>query len=142
MKLVQKKAGAGVPSANRITLLRDADGDGVAEISTPYLTGLTSPFGMAVVGSTLYVADADALLAFPYDPGATSMSGRVYSDPFWVVRYRNSDGTLRGNGDSADSCDDAARKAIGAVLLHIACRPVKKRRAGKLLMQIDHADVT
>ena len=58
-----------------------------------------------------------------HDPGATSMSGRVYSDPFWVVRYRNSDGTLRGNGDSADSCDDAARKAIGAVLLHIAREP-------------------
>jgi glucose/arabinose dehydrogenase len=72
-RLFQRKAGSGVPSPNRITLLRDADGDGVAEIRTPYITGLTSPFGMALVGSTLYVADADALLAFPYDPGATSI---------------------------------------------------------------------
>ena len=62
-----------MPSANRITLLRDADGDGVAEIRTPYLTGLTSPFGMALVGNTLYVANADALVAFPYDPAATSI---------------------------------------------------------------------
>jgi glucose/arabinose dehydrogenase len=73
-RLFQEKAGSAVPSPNRITLLRDADGDGVAEIATPYLTGLTSPFGMAVVGSTLYVADADALLAFPYDPAATSIN--------------------------------------------------------------------
>ena len=73
-RLFQRKAGSGVPSPNRITLLRDADGDGVAEVHLPYLTGLTSPFGMALVGDTLYVADADALLAFPYDPGATSIS--------------------------------------------------------------------
>jgi glucose/arabinose dehydrogenase len=73
-RLFQKKAGSGVPSPNRITLLRDADGDGVAEVHVPYLTGLTSPFGMALVGDTLYVADADALLAFPYEPGATGIS--------------------------------------------------------------------
>jgi glucose/arabinose dehydrogenase len=68
---LMKKAGAGVPSANRITLLRDADGDGVAELRTPFLTGLFSPFGMALVGRTLYVANADALVAFPYQEGAT-----------------------------------------------------------------------
>jgi len=73
-RMFQRRAGAAVPSANRITLLRDADGDGVAELRTPYLTGLTSPFGMALVGDTLYVANADALLAFPYDPRATSIS--------------------------------------------------------------------
>jgi glucose/arabinose dehydrogenase len=65
----QRVAGSAVPSANRITLLRDADGDGVAEVRSPLLTGLTSPFGMALVGSTLYVANADALVAFPYQPG-------------------------------------------------------------------------
>ena len=70
-KLVMKRAGAGVPSANRITLLRDADGDGVAELKTQFLTGLFSPFGMALVGNTLFVANADALVAFPYQPGAT-----------------------------------------------------------------------
>jgi glucose/arabinose dehydrogenase len=70
-KRVMEKAGAGVPSANRITLLRDADGDGVAELKTPFLTGLYSPFGMALVGSTLYVANANALVAFPYREGTT-----------------------------------------------------------------------
>jgi glucose/arabinose dehydrogenase len=69
--LVMKKAGAGVPSAERITLLRDADGDGVAEVKTPFLTGLRSPFGMALVGNILYVANADAVIAFPYIAGAT-----------------------------------------------------------------------
>jgi glucose/arabinose dehydrogenase len=70
-KRVMDKAGAGVPSANRITLLRDADGDGVAELKTPFLTGLYSPFGMALVGKVLYVANANALVAFPYAEGAT-----------------------------------------------------------------------
>jgi glucose/arabinose dehydrogenase len=69
--LVMKSAGAGVPSANRITLLRDADGDGVAELKTPFLTGLYSPFGMALVGDTLYVANANALVAFTYADGST-----------------------------------------------------------------------
>jgi glucose/arabinose dehydrogenase len=73
---VMKSAGAGVPSANRITLLRDADGDGVAEVRTPFLTGLFSPFGMALVGDTLYVANADAVIAFPYTPGATRIEAR------------------------------------------------------------------
>jgi glucose/arabinose dehydrogenase len=68
---IMKKAGAAVPSANRITLLRDANGDGVAELKTPFITGLRSPFGMALVGSTLYVANADSLVAFPYAEGAT-----------------------------------------------------------------------
>jgi glucose/arabinose dehydrogenase len=74
MGLFMKKAGAGVPSADRITLLRDADGDGVAEVKTPFLTDLTSPFGMSLVGSTLYVANADAVVAFPYETGQTSIS--------------------------------------------------------------------
>ena len=60
MKLFMGRAGAGVPSANRITLLRDADGDGVAEQRSALLTGLNSPFGMAVVGDWLYVANTDA----------------------------------------------------------------------------------
>jgi glucose/arabinose dehydrogenase len=73
-KKVMEKAGAGVPSANRITLLRDSDGDGTAELKTPFLTGLYSPFGMALVRNTLYVANADALLAFPYAEGATRIA--------------------------------------------------------------------
>jgi glucose/arabinose dehydrogenase len=68
---IMKKAGAAVPSANRITLLRDSNGDGVAELKTPFITGLRSPFGMALVGNTLYVANADSLVAYAYAAGAT-----------------------------------------------------------------------
>ncbi len=71
MRMFMREAGSAVPSANRITLLRDADGDGVAELRSPFLIGLNSPFGMALVGSTLYVANADALVAFPYRTGDT-----------------------------------------------------------------------
>ncbi|MDB5971019.1 MAG: L-sorbosone dehydrogenase [Hydrocarboniphaga sp.] len=74
-KLMMKHAGAGVPSANRITLLRDTDGDGVADQRSVYLKDLHSPFGMAVVGSELFVADTDAVLRFPYVPGAAQISG-------------------------------------------------------------------
>ncbi len=72
--LVMKKAGARAPSANRITLLRDADGDGIAETKTAFLENLTSPFGMALVGETLYVANADAVVAFPYQAGQTRIT--------------------------------------------------------------------
>jgi len=73
-KMLMKKAGAGAPSADRITLLRDADRDGVAELKTPFLTNLYSPFGMALVGETLYVANADAIVAFPYKTGETQIT--------------------------------------------------------------------
>ncbi|HTE39243.1 MAG TPA: sorbosone dehydrogenase family protein [Steroidobacteraceae bacterium] len=76
MKQAMKDAGAGVPSANRITLLRDADKDGVAETRTAFLSGLTSPFGMALVGNTLYVANTDAIVKFQYTPGATEIKGQ------------------------------------------------------------------
>jgi glucose/arabinose dehydrogenase len=69
MKSVMKRAGAGVPSPDRITLLRDADHDGIAELQQPFLTGLHSPFGMALVGDTLYVANADAIVSVPYARG-------------------------------------------------------------------------
>jgi glucose/arabinose dehydrogenase len=73
-KRFQKKAGQGVPSANRITLLRDADGDGTAETRTAFLENLNSPFGITLVGHRLYVADSDALLSFPYEDGATKIT--------------------------------------------------------------------
>ena len=68
---IMKKAGAGAASADRITLLRDADGDGVAEMRSVLIDGLHSPFGMALVGDTLYVANADALVTVPYRAGDT-----------------------------------------------------------------------
>ena len=76
MGLLMKKAGAGVPSANRITLLRDADGDGVAEIKTPFMAGLASPFGMALLGDQLYIGNHDAVVRVPYTPGATRITVR------------------------------------------------------------------
>ncbi|MBV7479603.1 sorbosone dehydrogenase family protein [Pseudomonas sp. PDM31] len=71
MKKVMGRAGAGVPSPNRITLLRDKDHDGVAETRTVFLQNLNSPFGMTLVGNDLYVADTDRLLRFHYETGDT-----------------------------------------------------------------------
>jgi glucose/arabinose dehydrogenase len=73
-KMIMGSAGATVPSANRITLLRDADGDGRAEVRTVFLSGLNSPFGMVLVGSDLYVANTDAVVRFAYIPGATAIT--------------------------------------------------------------------
>src|SRR6266542_3455001 len=73
-RAAQKVAGAGVPIRNRITLLRDADGDGVAETRAVFLKGLNSPFGMALVGNDLYVANTDAVMRFPYAEGQTEIS--------------------------------------------------------------------
>jgi glucose/arabinose dehydrogenase len=72
-KRYQKKAGGAVPSANRITLLRDGDGDGRAEVRTVLLSGLHSPFGMALVGQTLFIANTDAVVKVPYTNGATDI---------------------------------------------------------------------
>jgi glucose/arabinose dehydrogenase len=68
--LAMGNAGANTPSANRITLLRDADGDGVAETKSVFIEGLHSPFGMVLVGDDFYVADSDAIMKFPYHSGA------------------------------------------------------------------------
>jgi len=72
-KPLLKKSGTQVPSPNRILLLRDKDGDGVAETQTVFLQGLNSPFGMTLIGDTLYVADSDAVLKFPYKEGETEI---------------------------------------------------------------------
>jgi glucose/arabinose dehydrogenase len=73
MIMAMNYAGAGVASPNRIVLLRDSDGDGVAETRHVFLEGLNSPFGMALVGDKLYVADTNALLRFDYREGATKI---------------------------------------------------------------------
>jgi glucose/arabinose dehydrogenase len=74
MMQAQATAGSAVPSANRISLLRDADGDGVAETRTTFLSGLNSPFGMALVGDQLFVANTDAVVRFPYRSGETQIA--------------------------------------------------------------------
>ncbi|EJM77309.1 PQQ-dependent sugar dehydrogenase [Pseudomonas sp. GM60] len=81
MKKAMGRAGAGVPSPNRITLLRDKDHDGIAETRTVFLENLNSPFGMTLVGNDLYVADTDRLLRFHYEDGATT----IKSPPIKVV---------------------------------------------------------
>jgi len=82
MKNVQNMAGAVTPSANRITLLRDKDGDGTAETRSVFLENLNSPFGMALVGNTLYVANTDGVVSFPYRTGDTRItaSGKTLTD--------------------------------------------------------------
>ncbi|WP_392890068.1 PQQ-dependent sugar dehydrogenase [Pseudomonas migulae] len=74
MGFVMGRVGADAPSANRITLLRDADGDGHAEVRTVFMSGLTSPFGMALVGNELFIANADALVKVPYSDGQTEIT--------------------------------------------------------------------
>jgi len=73
-KLVMTRAGADTQSANRITLLRDANGDGVAETRSVFLEGLNSPFGMALVGDDFYVANCNAIMKFPYSSGDTRIT--------------------------------------------------------------------
>ena len=82
MTATMKRARAAGDSPNRVTLLRDADGDGVAEESHAYLENVRQPFGIALVGDTLYVGASDALLAYPYEPGATKITqpGRKLMD--------------------------------------------------------------
>jgi glucose/arabinose dehydrogenase len=70
-KVAQKRAGAATPSANRITLLRDADADGVAESRTAFLQGLNSPFCMTLKGQDFYVANTDSIGRYTYTDGAT-----------------------------------------------------------------------
>lgn len=74
MKKVMKRAGAAVPSPDRIVLLRDSDGDGIAETRTVFIDKLHSPFGMVLVGDDLYVADTDAVMRYKYETGATQIT--------------------------------------------------------------------
>jgi len=89
-KRFQKKAGGAVPSANRITLLRDTNGDGVADVRSVLLSALVSPFGMALVDDVLYIANTDAIVRFPYHTGDTVISAagtRVISLPAGTINH-------------------------------------------------------
>ena len=116
MKLLMGKAGAGVASANRITLLRDSDGDGVADQRSVFMTGLRSPMGMTLMGGMLYVANTDSIVRVPYTDGMTKISAK----PELVVRLNgggnhwgrtlipNTDGKtlLVGVGSSSNIADN------------------------------------
>jgi glucose/arabinose dehydrogenase len=80
MKLVMRRATGPSESANRIRLLRDADGDGVAEVNKVFLDGLNSPFGMALIGDDFYVANTDAVVRFSYKDGAAVGPGEKIVD--------------------------------------------------------------
>ncbi|ENV09713.1 hypothetical protein F966_02373 [Acinetobacter higginsii] len=75
-KKVMQRAGSSFPSANRIRLLRDTNGDGIADKNTVFLENLNSPFGMALVGNMFYLANTDALIRFPYQDGATKITAQ------------------------------------------------------------------
>ncbi|HEX2205511.1 MAG TPA: sorbosone dehydrogenase family protein [Longimicrobium sp.] len=103
MRVFMKRAGAAVPSANRITLLRDADGDGVAEVKTAFLEGLRSPFGMALVGGDLYVANTGAVVRFPYAAGQTRITAqptRVADLPAGTINHHWTRGLLASRDGS------------------------------------------
>ncbi|WP_296219500.1 sorbosone dehydrogenase family protein [uncultured Sphingomonas sp.] len=74
MRYLMGRAGAGVPSANRITLLRDENGDGRVDFRSEFMTGLNSPFGMTLFDGHLYIANTDALVRVPYEEGATKIT--------------------------------------------------------------------
>ena len=125
--LEQDRAGAGVQSANRITLLRDADGDGVAEMRTVFLQGLNSPFGMALVGHDLYVANTDAIMRFTYmdgEPQILGLGDKVADLPAGLINHHwtknliaNRDGsrlyvTVGSNSNAAENgLDKEERRA-------------------------------
>jgi len=74
-KMLMKKVKSAVPSPNRIILLRDADGDGIAETKRTFAQGLKSPFGMTLTGGRLYIANTDGVVSFPYRDGQTEVTG-------------------------------------------------------------------
>ena len=90
MGIIKKRAGAGVPSANRITLLHGLKSDGTAESKSVFLTGLNSPFGMALIGNSLYVANTDAIVRYPYadgDPKITAPGVKVADLPAGEINH-------------------------------------------------------
>jgi glucose/arabinose dehydrogenase len=76
MGWLMKSAGAGTPSANRITLLRDTNADGIADVRSVFLKDLNSPFGMALVGDRLFIGNHDAVWEFPYVTGQTAITAK------------------------------------------------------------------
>lgn len=140
MRAVQKRAGAGVQSANRITLLRDADGDGVAETRTVLLKDLYSPFGMALVGDNLYVANADAVMRFPYHEGVTEITEagvKVTDLPGGPINHHwtkglvaSQDGTklYASVGSNSNAAENGIEKEEGRAAIHEIDLPTGSKR--------------
>lgn len=100
-EVVQNRAGAGVPSANRITLLRDSNGDGVADVRQVFMENLNSPFGVVLVGNELFIANADALVKVPYAEGQTTVTAtptRVTDLPAGINHHWTKDVVANSDG--------------------------------------------
>jgi glucose/arabinose dehydrogenase len=143
--LILGQAGAAVPSANRITLLRDSDGDGVAETRTVFLKDLNSPFGMALIGSDFYVANTDAILRFPYEEGETEITaeGEKIADlPAGQLNHHwtksliaSPDGkrlyaTVGSNSNVGENGLDREHKRAGILEIDLATRSVRVFASG------------
>ena len=116
LRVFMHEQGADDPSANRITLLRDADGDGVAEMRSVLLKGLNSPFGMALVGNTLYVATTDAIVSFPYRSGQTEITApptKLVDLPAGTINHHWTRGLIPTPTDRSSTCR-SARTATSA----------------------------
>lgn len=135
MKAVMKWAGAGTKSANRITLLRDIDDDGIADLRTPFLTGLNSPFGMALVGDKLYVANTDAVLEFDYQSGQT----QVKAQPRVVARLPAGSINHHWTKGLIASADGAQLYASVGSNSNIAERGIEAEQRRAAILQIDIA---
>ena len=127
MVATMKRAAAVGVSANRITLLRDLDGDGVAETREPFLEGLNQPFGMALLGDTFYVGNTDGLVAFPYVPGATRITepGRTLATfqpgGHWtrsLLPNRDGSKLFIGVGSSSNIGDNGMAAEVGRAAIH------------------------
>ena len=127
MVSTMKRAAATGPSANRITLLRDTNGDGVAETQEVFLTGLNQPFGMALLGDTFYVGNTDGVVAFPYTAGADRIAaaGRTLATfkpgGHWTRSLLPSpDGTKLyvGVGSSSNIAENGMADEEGRALIH------------------------
>ncbi len=97
-----KRAGAATKSANRITLLRDTDGDGVADLRTTFIKRLNSPFGMAFFHGKLYVANTDAIVAYPYSSGQTRITAapqRIVDLPAGAINHHWTKDLIAGRED-------------------------------------------
>jgi glucose/arabinose dehydrogenase len=127
MASTMKRAGAAGVSANRITLLRDADGDGVAEIQEVFLQGQSQPFGMALLADTFYVGNTDGVVAFPYTSGARRITapGRTLATfkpgGHWTRSLLPSpDGSklFVGVGSSSNIGDNGPEAEMGRALIY------------------------
>ncbi|MBL0929204.1 MAG: sorbosone dehydrogenase family protein [Alphaproteobacteria bacterium] len=127
-RATMQRAGAIVPSANRITRLRDADGDGVAEIQAPFMEGLNQPFGMALLGDTFYVGNTDGVMAFPYVKDATRIDApgkRIATfkpGGHWtrsLLPSQDSTKLYAGVGSLTNIADDGMEAEEGRAAIHV-----------------------